>query len=137
MGDFRAAVAERLAHPPSWSPGTTPPKPPPEEDMPTVAEIVKGVAKQDGIFGVPARWRVDNPSNEQWQLESILAFIGDRALDAGEAVKALAVKVDSLKPVDLTDTQLAALADKVAAHPALADQIAEKVAAKLATRLAE
>jgi hypothetical protein len=39
--------------------------------------------------------------------------------------------------VALTDAQLAVLADKVAAHPVLAEQIAERVAAKLAERLAE
>lgn len=110
---------------------------PEEDDVPTVSEIVKGIAKTDGVFGVPARWRGSNPSNEQWQLESILAFLGDRTLDVGDAVTALAAKVATAPPVALSESQVAALADKVAAHPALAEQIAEKVAAKLATRLAE
>jgi hypothetical protein len=107
-----------------------------EGDMPTVPEIVKGLAKTDGVFDVPARWRQANPTNEQWQFESILAFLGDRTLDVGEAVTALAAKV-AAGPVELSEAQVAALADKVAAHPALAEQIAERVAVKLATRLAE
>lgn len=49
-------------------------------------------------------------------------------------VKSLASKVGG---ASLTDAQLAALAEKVAASPTLADAIAEKVAAKLADRLAE
>lgn len=52
-------------------------------------------------------------------------------------VDALLKKVDALKSVDLTDEQLAKLAEKVAAAPGLADAIAEKVAQKVADRLAE
>ena len=53
------------------------------------------------------------------------------------SVKAVDAKVSALKPVDLTDAQIAALAEKVAAAPGLADAIAEKVAQKIADRLAE
>lgn len=49
-------------------------------------------------------------------------------------VKALAAKAGA---VALTDAQLAALADKVAANPTLAEAIAEQVATKLAARLAD
>jgi hypothetical protein len=108
-----------------------------EDDMPTVPEIVKGIAKTDGIFDVPLRWRAANPTNEQWQFESILAFIGDRALDAGEAVKKLDAKVSAQQSAGLTDAQVQAIADKVAASPRLADTIASKVADLLAARLAE
>jgi hypothetical protein len=108
-----------------------------EDDMPTVPEIVKGIAKTDGIFDVPARWRTANPTNQQWQFESILAFIGDRALDAGEAVKKLDAKVSAQQTAGLTDAQVQAIADKVAASPQLADTIASKVADLLAARLAE
>jgi hypothetical protein len=52
-------------------------------------------------------------------------------------VKALASKVAGLQQVQMTDTQVAALADKVASSPALANRIAELVAEKLAARLAE
>lgn len=110
---------------------------PEEDDMPTVDEIVKGIAKNDGVFDVPARWRTSNPTNEQWQFESILAFIGDRALDAGDAVKALDAKVTAQQAAGLTDAQIQAIADRVAAAPGLADTIAAKVADLVAARLAE
>ncbi|MFD9368769.1 N-acetylmuramoyl-L-alanine amidase [Streptomyces sp. NPDC060020] len=39
MPQFRADVAERLAHAPSWSPGTTQPPTSEEDNMPSAAEI--------------------------------------------------------------------------------------------------
>lgn len=108
-----------------------------EDDMPTVDEIVKGVATKDGFFGVPARWRADNPTNDKWKLESVLAYIGDRALDAGDAVKTLDAKVTAQQTAGLTDAQIQAIADRVAAAPGLADAIAAKVADLVAARLAE
>jgi hypothetical protein len=108
-----------------------------EDDMPTTDEIVKAIATKDGHFGVPARWREDNPTNDKWKLESVLAYIGDRALDTGDAVEALAEKVGTQKPVELTDAQVQAIAEKVAAAPSLAEAIASRVAELLADRLAE
>jgi hypothetical protein len=110
---------------------------PEEDDMPTVDEIVKGIATKDGFFGVPSRWRTDNPTNDKWKLESVLAYIGDRALDAGEAVKKLDAKVAAQQAAGLTDAQIQAIADRVAAAPGLADTIAAKVADLVAARLAE
>ncbi|MFE6815226.1 hypothetical protein [Streptomyces sp. NPDC057677] len=55
---------------------------------------------------------------------------------AVKAIGAVGTKVDGLKAPALTDVQVAALADKVAASPALAEKIAELVADKLAARLA-
>ncbi|MFI1472025.1 N-acetylmuramoyl-L-alanine amidase [Streptomyces wuyuanensis] len=46
-------------------------------------------------------------------------------------------RVKALESVSLTDAQVATIADKVAASPALAEKIAELVADKLAARLAE
>ncbi|MFE9337777.1 N-acetylmuramoyl-L-alanine amidase [Streptomyces sp. NPDC007063] len=107
MGNFRDRVRKLLAAPP----GDTTPTPPQEDDMPTVDEIVKGVAKKDGIFDVPLRWRQNNPTNEQWQFESILAFIGDRTLDAHDAVQALGAKLDAqTKTVDQLVQTVATLA---------------------------
>ncbi|WP_260475690.1 hypothetical protein [Streptomyces sp. WAC 06725] len=57
--------------------------------------------------------------------------------DTSAAVKAVDAKVAALKPIDLTDAQISALAEKVAAAPGLADSIAEKVAQAIADRLAE
>ncbi|MFE5514447.1 N-acetylmuramoyl-L-alanine amidase [Streptomyces sp. NPDC056529] len=59
-----------------------------------------------------------------------------QATAAVKAIGTVGSKVDGLKAPTLTDAQVAALADKVAANPALADKIAELVADKLATRLA-
>ena len=52
-------------------------------------------------------------------------------------VAALTVKVDGLGSVNLTDAQLSALADKIAASPGLAESIARLVAQELADRIAE
>jgi hypothetical protein len=79
MGDFRAAVAERLAHPASWSPGTTTPKPPPEEDMPLTKADVKTLFTTDGVIGVPADW---SPGNDSWTAASLL-------IDSGKRLRAL------------------------------------------------
>lgn len=108
-----------------------------EDDMPTTDEIVKAIATKDGHFGVPSRWREDNPTNDKWKLESVLAYIGDRTLDTGDAVQALAKKVGAQAPVELTDAQVQGLAEKVAAAPSLAEAIAARVAELLAERLAE
>ncbi|MFE5658384.1 hypothetical protein ACFQ9H_19605 [Streptomyces sp. NPDC056517] len=48
----------------------------------------------------------------------------------------LSSKIDGLKTTALTDAQVTAIANKVAANPALAERIAELVAVKLASRLA-
>jgi hypothetical protein len=119
MSSMRTRIAARLNN-----------NPPQEEDVPTVDEIVKGIATKDGHFGVPARWRQANPTNDKWKLESILAYIGDRVLD-------VSTQVDGLATTGLTDAQVQAIADKVAASPQLADAIASKVADQLAARLAE
>ncbi|MBT2439023.1 hypothetical protein J7E93_02580 [Streptomyces sp. ISL-36] len=68
------------------------------------------------------------------------ALLNNTAAQASTAVKsvaALGTKVDALKAPTLTPDQLAALATQVAAHPALAEQIAELVADKLAARLTD
>lgn len=108
-----------------------------EDNLPTVDEIVKGIAKKDGIFDVPARWRTSSPANEQWKFESILAYVGDRTLDNQDALKAINTKLDAPTPIGLTDAQVQALADKVATAPGLADAIATKVADLIAERLTE
>jgi hypothetical protein len=125
MSSMRARVAARLN-------GNSE-----EDDMPTVNEIVKGIAKTDGVFGVPVRWRGTNPTNEQWQFESILAFLGDRTLDVNDAVKNLTAIVNDQQTAGLTDAQIQAIADRIAAAPGLADAIAAKVADLVAARLAE
>jgi hypothetical protein len=51
-------------------------------------DVTRAVWKKDGVVDVPRRWRGSNVSNEHWQAESVLAFIGDRSLDILEELKA-------------------------------------------------
>lgn len=110
--------------------------PPQEDDMTTVPEIVKGLAKTDNVFASPDGDQ-DPKGNAYWTLESYQRYGYLQNRETNQLVKQLAAKVDTPVPVDLTDAQVSALADTVATHPALAEQIAEKVAAKIAERLAE
>lgn len=68
---------------------------------------------------------------------ALLNSASTQAAAAVKSVAALGAKVDALKQPSLTADQLAALADQVAAHPTLADRIAELVADKLAARLTD
>jgi hypothetical protein len=124
MGVFRNAVAARLSHTTDWNPNE-------ETDVPlTDAEIKKIAERVLTLDGV-----IDNPNpatagtNKYISLESSVRNIET-------VTRRTEAKVDALGAVELTDTQLTALANKVAAHPALAAQIAEAVAVKLAARLA-
>lgn len=101
---------------------------PEEDDMPTPKEIADAAWNTDGVVTVPADWTT--PTNPEWKPASIL-------IDQGKRIRAIAEKLDGQQSVQLTDAQVAALADRVAAHPALAEQIAELVAAKIAERIAE
>jgi hypothetical protein len=67
-----------------------------EDDMPDVKDIVKALAKTDGVFDVGDKMKRSDPDNGEWQLESILAFIGDRAVDNMDAINALDEKVHAL-----------------------------------------
>lgn len=80
----------------------------------TKQDIADAVWCTDGVHDVPARWREDNPTNEQWKAESVHAFIGDRVLDVRDEIKALSAKVASLSAPVLTDAQVSAIATKVA-----------------------
>lgn len=99
-----------------------------EDDMPTPKEIADAAWNTDGVVTVPVDWTT--PTNPEWKPASIL-------IDQGKRIRAIAEKLDGQQSVQLTDAQVAALADRVAAHPALAEQIAELVAAKIAERIAE
>lgn len=95
------------------------------------AKVLAGVAKAawmtDGVLTVPPEWTsADNP---QWAALSIL-------VDQGKRVRGLEAAVRSLTVTGLTDAQLTAIADRVAASPALADAVAERVTDLLAARLA-
>lgn len=125
MSSMRARVAARLDN-----------SPPEEDDMTTVPEIVKGLAKTDNVFASPDGDN-DPKGNTHWTLESYqrYGYLQDR--ETNTVVKALDAKVAALTTTGLTDAQVQAIADKVAAAPGLADAIASKVADLIAARLAE
>jgi hypothetical protein len=104
-----------------------------EEDDPmagmTPKQIADAVLNTDGVFGIPESWR-DNPVNAEWKFSSVIVNLGDH-------VRAIEKKLDAQQSTGLTDAQIQAIADKVAASPRLADAIASKVADLLAARLTE
>ena len=109
MDSMRDRIGARLA-------GTTTP-PPQEEDMtPDQAAQLKRL--YDERFKAP------------W------TYKGNLDRDAWAILNSTWAKVDKLGAVELTDEQVSAIADKLAAHPALAERIAEQVAVKVAARLA-
>lgn len=98
MTTFRAAVAERLKHPASWSPGSLPE----EDEMPLTKADVNTVFNTDNVIAVPGDW---SPGNDYWTAASVL-------VDLGRRLRAVDAKVTALNAVNtkLVDTvaQLAA-----------------------------
>lgn len=132
MPDLRTDVAERLKHPASWSPGSTP-APSEEDDMtPDQAAQLKSVYERLSV----APWAYKNDKLEQRDTYAILRNADANASKALAGLVTLAAKVDALSP-ELTPAQLEALAAQVSTSPTLAETIAEKVAEKLAARLAD
>ncbi|KOX32784.1 hypothetical protein ADL07_11445 [Streptomyces sp. NRRL F-4707] len=109
--------------------------PPPEDDV----SLTSAQAKQLSDIAAKVNTIVDSRRIAPWQYKGTNEPQDAYAYLRGtkNQVDALNKKVDALKSVDLTDEQIAKLADKVAAAPGLADAIAEKVAQKIADRLAE
>ncbi|CAM5626009.1 hypothetical protein STENM36S_07625 [Streptomyces tendae] len=116
-------------------PGTNTTTPPKEDDV----SLTSAQAKQLSDIAAKVNTIVDSRRIAPWQYKGTNEAQDTYAYLRGtkNQVDALLKKVDGLKPVDLTDEQLAKLAEKVAAAPGLADAIAEKVAQKVADRLAE
>lgn len=99
----------------------------PEEDMtPEQAQQLAKAASQINTVYSERRlysWGYENLNVDPRDTYGVLTDIDKR--------------VKALESVSLTDAQVAAIADKVAASPTLAEKIAELVADKLAARLAE
>jgi hypothetical protein len=115
----------------TWAVGTTP-NTPPEDDMPTAADVWKA----DVIpAAAPPYNNDDYPTNKHWTSSYALgsAVLTGRKIE--KKVDALAHQVSALAAPELTDAQLDALAAKVT--PGLADAIATKVADILAARLTD
>lgn len=107
-------------------------QPPKEDGMTLSTDDVKKIAKTDDVFASPDGDN-DAGGNTHWTLESYqrYGYLQDR--ETNQLVKQLAAQA----PIELTDAQVQAIADKVAAAPGLADAIASKVAELIAARLAE
>jgi outer membrane murein-binding lipoprotein Lpp len=114
--------------------------PPEEDDMtPEQAAELKAIATQVKTLTSQVNTLYNDRRVSPWQYKGtdvpLDAYAYLRGTNAD--VKALASKVAGLEQVQMTDAQVAALADKVTASPALAHRIADLVAEKLAARLAE
>ena len=114
--------------------GTTPPQ---EDDVALTTDDINKVAaavfakllKTDDVLTAPTD-ASDYATNKFWTWQTHIQDVTNRVRDLGK-------KVDALPAVELTDQQIATLASAVGANPALAELIAEKVAVKLAERLAQ
>lgn len=91
MADLRAAVAERLTHPASWNPGSTPTEEDPMAGI-TKKDIFDAVWKTDAI-GAPAD-AADFKTNKTWQAQSILKDVQARIrrMDAAVSAQSAAIK---------------------------------------------
>ncbi|MEU3161415.1 N-acetylmuramoyl-L-alanine amidase [Streptomyces griseoincarnatus] len=114
---FRADVAERLKHPANWSPGATAPTPPKETDMATPYDL----------------WAYRGRGTNLDDRDAYAYLRGTNAdvKTLAKQMDALADKVDALEQRPLTDEQVAKIAAAVAAHPALAQAIADTLATRL------
>lgn len=72
----------------------------PQENDPmagyTKKDIADAVLNTDGVFGIPASWRTDNPSNKEWKFSSVIVNIGDLVRELSTKVDALSKQVDAL-----------------------------------------
>jgi hypothetical protein len=110
---------------------------PQEDDVALTTDDINKVAtavysklmNTDNVLSAPTD-ASDYATNKYWAFKT-------HVVDHTNRLHALTKTVDALSAVELTDAQVAAIAEKVAAAPGLADAIAAKVAADIATRLAE
>ncbi|MFE0651067.1 N-acetylmuramoyl-L-alanine amidase [Streptomyces sp. NPDC059534] len=104
-----------------------------EEDMPLSDEDVTKV--------VSAVWNRTEPNPVEGgspiRTGAVMRYMDYVHGRQNAAIAALAAKVDQLPQPTLTPADITAIAAQVAAHPTLAEQIAELVADKLAARLAD
>lgn len=122
---------------------------PEEDDMPTAAEVAAEVVKllPKAVWGVDAVPAARPPYHNSDYFKDDGKTLGNTEWDAGymqrtqvEGIRETLARVKELgtrPPVELADADIATLASAIAANPALAEQIAERVAVKLAERLAD
>ncbi|MFC8491771.1 N-acetylmuramoyl-L-alanine amidase [Streptomyces sp. NPDC057235] len=106
MNQFRRDVAERLAHPASWSPGDTTTPPPEEDDMPTAAEVAQAVMA----------YRIDDPRTAGTQhvpLKDVLWWTGANAAQANAAMTGMVAAIKALAAQVGRDVDTDAVVDAV------------------------
>lgn len=103
-----------------------------EDDMtPEESRMLKELHEQRRV----APWTYKGAMQPERDAFNYLVTTDRNAKQALDGVASLGAKVDTLKP-ELSPADVQAIADRLAASPALASAIAEQVAAKLADRLA-
>ncbi|MFF7180133.1 N-acetylmuramoyl-L-alanine amidase [Streptomyces sp. NPDC008121] len=134
-GDARVQQFREVVFPGIVARATGQTTPPPEEDdVPLTDAEMRKIAQysRDEMWG--AQWK--SPTDPDGPTRSAATFARwadvrhQREMELLTAIRAEA-------GASLTSEQLATLADKVASHPVLAEQIAELVADKLAARLTD
>ena len=118
MNVFRRDVAERLKHAASWNPGTAP-----------APSTPKPATKEDDMQPVDV-WAYKG-TKEKADAYAFLRGTNGAVRDLAKKVDALAAKVAGTEQRPLTDEQIANIAAAVAAHPALAQAIADTLATRL------
>jgi hypothetical protein len=121
MDQFRADVAERLAHPAGWNPGDS--STPEEDDMPTAAEIADAVVKRlqdtDGTYDAPADAPDYDPDDSKaghyWTGRTLHRDLITRVRRTDKAVAGLAVTLNGVA-LALSKIDPAVLAAAVAAE---------------------
>jgi hypothetical protein len=124
MDAFRRDVAERLRHPAGWNPGSTAPTPTEEDDVALTTDDKKWIVAtiRAEVGRAVAAW-----ANEDIDPRDIFQI----QRDAANYAKRAAEQTADLDLGGVTDEQTAAIAQAVATHPALAQALADTLAARL------
>ena len=117
MPTLRARIAERLTHPAGWSPTGSSPTPPQEDPVALTDDDMKKIGRQV-VTGANGMKNPDDPTVE-WALSSFVGLTYKTTRTIAADVAAVKTKVEALAVggVDLD---------------ALADKVADKLAARLA-----
>lgn len=125
------------------------PVPPPEADVPLTAaektelvtrtadQVAKILLRTDGQYVAPTSAGDYSPdpadSRHWWSGQTLYNDLANGVRTVAAEVAAISEKVDSIEANALTEAQIAQIAAAVAANPALADAIADNLAARLAS----
>ncbi|WP_263165384.1 N-acetylmuramoyl-L-alanine amidase [Streptomyces sp. SCSIO ZS0520] len=96
MGGFRVAVAERLKHPASWSPGSSTTKPPKEnDDMTTARQTNDAVWDLDVLPAPPSA--STSKTNKTWKAASYLKELYELLLKVRAEQTAQSARLDAIE----------------------------------------